>query len=203
MRMQILAMISLALGILLSAFNWSTLFVSRDDRHVSVAPLVGGVLVAIGLLGFESTRSYWWLAILIDFGTLSLAFALPVIVLEMWAHSERNALYIFRSTVDDRTIKICLFRNGDSVIDISFDPPRPTGQHGNLAVSAGFVGKWETSEDHFDVKDYSGGRMLRIARIAGPRYTLREHCPDGDQPSRYSINGIDVDATLIRTKKQF
>ena len=99
--MQILAAIAVALGLLLSAFNWATLFPSRDDEKVSPAPLVGGILLAVGFLGFETTRPYWWIAFFIDFGTLALLLALPMLISEMWAHSDRNALHIFESTIDD------------------------------------------------------------------------------------------------------
>ena len=197
--MQILAAIAIAFGLLMSAFNRATLFPSRDDKNVSPAPLVGGALLAIGFLGFETTRPYWWLAVFIDFGTLALLLALPMLISEMWAHSDRNALHIFESTIDDRTVNIRLFKNGDCVINISFDPPRPHGAYGNLAVSAGFVGKWSSCDEHFEVNEYAGGRALRLSQKEEKRYALVEKYPDGDDPSIYALDGIDVDANRANT----
>lgn len=51
--MQILAATAIAFGLLLSAFNWGTVVPRRDNRNVSPAPLVGGILLASGFLGFE------------------------------------------------------------------------------------------------------------------------------------------------------
>ena len=197
--MQILAAIVAAFGLLLAAFNWGTLVPRRDNRNVSPAPLAGGILLASGFLGFDATRPYWWLAILIDYGTFALLLASPMIIGEMWAHSDRNALHIFDSTIDDRTVTIRLFKNGDSVINISFDPPRPHGAYGDLAVSAGFVGKWRACGGHFEVNEYASGRKLRISRNAEKRYRLSENYPDGDDPSIYALDGIDVDATRLDT----
>jgi hypothetical protein len=159
--------------------------------------LVGGILLAVGFLGFETTRPYWWIAIFIDFGTLALLLAMPTILSEMWAHSDRNSLHTFGSTIDDRTVNVRLFKNGDCVINISFDPPRPYGEHGSLAVSAGFVGKWHSCDGDFAVNEYAGGRTLRILWTAGERYTLAEACPDGDEPSIYALDGIDVAAKRV------
>ncbi len=195
--MQFFAVIAVGLGLLVAVFNWTTPFRSRDDKHVSPVPLVGGALIAIGLLAFETTRPYWWLAVFIDFGTFGLLVALPMLVGEALAHADRNARHIFASTIDDRTVSVRLFKNGDCVIDVSFDPPRPHGNYGSLAVSAGFVGKWSSQNEHFDVVEYASGRTLRISPNERGGYTLTEQYPDGDDPSIYALDEIDVDAKRL------
>lgn len=195
--LEVLAAVAITLGLLLSAFNWTTILPRPGRKYVSPAPLAGGVLLAIGFLGFEATRPYWWLAALVDFGTLGLLLALPMIIGEIWAHSDRNTLYIFDAKADDRSVSVRLFKNGDCVIDISFDPPRPHGRHGQLAVSAGFVGKWHSYDHQFEVDEYACGRTLHILPGTENRYTLAENYPKGDEPSIYALDGIDVHARRL------
>ncbi len=190
--MQLLAGIAVALGLLLSLFNWASILLSRPEKHVSPIPLLGGVFLAVGFLGFELTRAYWWLAAVIDFGTLIALVSLPSFIYEMWSHSDRNVRHFFVSTVGDRTVEIKLFENGDGAIKISFDPPRPYGDRGHLAVSCGFGGKWVDGGDQLKLKGYAGGRELVIRRLAD-EYVLAETYPKDDEPSIYAIDGVQVE----------
>jgi len=191
--MQLLAGIALAFGLLLSLFNWASIFVSRPEKHVSPIPLVGGICLAVGFLGFELTRPYWWLAVVVDFGTLIALLTLPSFIYEMWSHSERRARHVFESTVGDQTVEIKLFENGDATIKISFDPPRPYGDRGHSAVSSGFVGKWVVNgNDQLRITGYVGGRELEIRRSA-ETHVLAETYPDDDEPSIYAMDGIQVE----------
>ncbi len=189
--MQLLAGIAVTFGLLLSLFNWGSIFLSRPDKHVSPIPLLGGIFLAAGLLGFELTRPYWWLAAFADFGTLIVLLALPSFIYYRWSHSDRKARYIFVSTVGDRTVDIKLFENGDATIKISFDPPRPRGDRGHLAVSVGFTGKWVDSNDQLKLNGYAGGRELLIQQSADT-FVLAETYPADDDPSIYAIDGLQV-----------
>ena len=194
--MQLLAGTALGLGLLLSLFNWASIFVSRPEKNVSPIPLLGGILLAVGFLGFELTRPYWWLAAIIDFGTLMAFLALPWFIYEMWAHSERNAKHVFASVVGDRTVEIKLFKNEDAGIKISFDPPRPYGDRGNRAVSCGYLGTWNQHNDQFRITGYAGGRQLTIQPSAAG-YVLAEAGPAG--PSIYSLDGLQLERRLAST----
>ena len=195
--MQIWAVTALAFGLYISLFNWSTVFWSRPEKHVSPIPLLGAGLVATGLLAFESTRGYWWLALFIDFGTLGLALVLPSLASQAWLHSNRNVAYKFVDATDDRTVIIALFKNGDAQIDIAFDPPKPHGDRGDRACSVGYGGKWTEADNGFQLSDYAGGRQMAINQ-SGDQYRVTETCPDGDDPSIYSLDEIVVSQQIGR-----
>ena len=61
--MQLLAGIALAIGLLLSLFNWASILLSRPEKHVSPIPLLGGIFLAVGFLGFEWDNSNYQLRI--------------------------------------------------------------------------------------------------------------------------------------------
>lgn len=189
--MQLLAGIALTFGLLLSLFNWASIFLSRPEKHVSPTPLLGGIFLAVGFLGFELTRPYWWLAAVVDFGTLIALLALPWFIYEMCSHSDRNTRHLFVGTVGDRTVEIKLFENRDAAIKISLDPPRPHGDRGHAVISCGFAGKWDNGSDQLRITDYAGGRELTIQRSA-EGYVLAETDPNDDSPSIYTIDGLQV-----------
>ncbi len=195
-ELETIAVASLGLiGLCISLSNWVTLFRSRPDKHVSPVPLLGGGLLAFGLIGFELTRPYWWIAACVDFGTLGLLIALPSLVYQLWEHSNRNVRHQFTHIDGDRTVNIKLFNNGNAAIQVSFDPPRPIGNRGSLAESRTCAGRWADNGDLFDISNYAGGRDLRMEPSDGG-FTLIETCPDRDEPSIYDLNGICVEKTV-------
>ena len=75
--MNILAVISLAFGLLISFMNWYTIVQSsKSKKFVSSVPLIGAATLWWGLSSFEQTRSYAWTAVIIDYGTLMLIFGI-------------------------------------------------------------------------------------------------------------------------------
>ncbi|MCA9214936.1 MAG: hypothetical protein KDB27_17815 [Planctomycetales bacterium] len=190
--MQILAIAALVIGLGISFFNWTTAFRSCPEKHVSPVPLLGGVLVTVGLLSFEVTQRFWWLGLIIDLGTFGLLVVLPFLAYQAWQHSDRNAAYKFTNTTDGRTANFTLFRNGDASIDISFDPPRAHGDRGDLAVRIGYSAKWSEAADGFDIFDYAGGRRIMIRLSSDDGYRVTETYPDGDDPTICALDGIIV-----------
>lgn len=63
----ILAAIALLVGLFLAAFNWITFDFSAPDKGVSPVPVFGGLLLVLGLLGFEQTRWFAWAGLVIDY----------------------------------------------------------------------------------------------------------------------------------------
>ena len=80
-----LSLIVVLLGGFFAVLNWSALFVAkRTGRNVSVIPLIGGVLLAVGI--YRLTDSIWLslLAIVLDLGTLILFATIPLLIRQLW-----------------------------------------------------------------------------------------------------------------------
>jgi hypothetical protein len=71
--MRTLGYILFAIGSIFTLGNWSVLlrYAIRRARG-SVVPLLGGGLMAAGSLAIAELRPWWWLFLLIDYGTLPL-----------------------------------------------------------------------------------------------------------------------------------
>jgi hypothetical protein len=69
LALQILAAAALALGAFVAGRNWVGLVRFGVGAWRMPVPLVGGVALALGLLGFERTRTWWWVGLVADLGT--------------------------------------------------------------------------------------------------------------------------------------
>lgn len=190
--MTFFATIALGIGLLISISNWAAFFQSRRGKTPSLAPLIGGILLAFGLAGFEASRPYWWLAIFIDAGTLVMLIAVPHIVFQAWRSARRKVEHSFKCVDGNRTIAIQLCENGDASITISCHPPQPEVTRGNFISSIGFSGKWIVEGDHFVVNNYASGRRL-LMKQSGDGFDLLETYPESAKAEMHSIDGLRID----------
>ena len=180
----ILAIIAISLGALIALSNWYGIYTShRTGRHVPPAPLLGGLLLVLGLIGFPETRPYAWLGIVADYGTVALVFAVPVLIWDAWSTSSVNLVHRLVSHSAGRHDDIRLFKRGKFTIRTEHDPPVPCNEYDALAVSRGFVGVWREESRGFVLEGYEGDRILRIFHADGVYRTSEENYPaDRDFP---------------------
>jgi len=178
----ILATVSIAIGGLIAAFNWYSIYATlRAGRHVSPVPLLGGLLLVLGLLWFPQTRPYAWLGVMADYGTLIAIIGVPAIIWEAWSTCPASLLHRFVSEGDGRRDDIRLFKRSKFTIRTEFDPPVPCDARGALAASLGHVGTWREDPDGFILEGYAGSRALQIRRDEGHYSTTEVNCPDNQE----------------------
>ena len=179
---RILATIAISLGAFIALFNWYTIYESyRTGRHVSPAPLLGGLLLVLGLIGFPETRAYAWLGVVADYGTLVLIFAVPALIWDAWSTSSINLVHRLVSDSGGRHDDIRLFKRGNFTMKREHDPPVPCNEHGALTVSQGFVGVWREESQGFVLEGYRGDRILRILNAGGVYRTREENYPEDQE----------------------
>ncbi|MFT5478671.1 MAG: hypothetical protein ACI8Y8_004039 [Planctomycetota bacterium] len=147
-------MIAILIGGLITLASGYSLFgFSRSGRRVAPFPLVGGgrggLLLCWGLLGFEGTRPYAWIALIVDYGTVAIVLAVPVLILDAWSTSSANVVHHFVSGSNGRSDDFRLFKRGKITIRSQHDPPSPDNEHGALIVSRGFLGTWTTAPERY------------------------------------------------------
>ena len=142
--------------------NWASLVLSlRTGRFCSPVPLVGAVFLVAGALLFPTLRPYAWAGVLLDFGTLVLLLALPMIAREMWATCRFNLLEEYVGRRGATTVYLRLFRRG--VFTLRWDIQRPAGEHGLIGV--GNIGTWEREAETLVLQ--IGEEQARFTRLAG------------------------------------
>ena len=184
-----LAVIAIFLGAFIALFNWAFLLISwRTGRHISPAPLLGAILLGLGLLAFPETRPFAWVAILVDYGTLALILAIPTLLGELRSTSSINLVHRFVSDSRGHHDDIRLFKNGGFTIERQHDPPVECNEHGALSVSQSFVGSWREEGAGFLLDGYDGDRALWILNQGGVYRTREENYP----PDRkYPVDRLD------------
>jgi hypothetical protein len=67
----VIAVLLGAAGAWCAVMNWVALVVSVRGRHVSTAPLLGGLLGAAALaLAPGDASAWWWVAFVVDYGSI-------------------------------------------------------------------------------------------------------------------------------------
>ena len=61
--------------------------------------------------------------------------------------------------------------------------------------------KWDSCGEDFQLHHYPGERTLRLSRSGTNRFSLIEKDPDGDEPSIYALDGIEIEETRDRTDR--
>jgi hypothetical protein len=166
--LQILAAMALAFGALVVAQNWSTLVRGTPGGFNAPIPLVGGVALALGLLGFERTRPLWWVGLAVDLGVITLPFALLAAIREARATSPRRVVRRFVSETPTRRDVFTLLEKGIVTLKSEFNPPgRQAAWEGYPALSRSRIGRWEAEADGFAIHGFEGERVVRIVRDGG------------------------------------
>ncbi|MBM9520827.1 hypothetical protein JWG39_13470 [Desulforhopalus vacuolatus] len=191
MMITILTGLSIALGGYIAIMNWYTIYASyTSEKNVSSVPFFGAFFLVLGLLGFPLTSRYAWAGILVDYGTLVLLLALPMLAWDSWTTSRFNLLYRFLADADGRRDDIRMFKRNKFTIKTDYDPPIPGDEHGALVLSQGRVGKWLTAGDSFCLEGYEEDRILRIRKNDGEFITEEENYPDNNEFQHDRMGGL-------------
>jgi hypothetical protein len=191
--MNLLAYALIAVGGLLSLFNWATLFATlRGKRFVSPVPLFGALLLGGGLALLPETRPYAGLALLADYGTLMLVIALPFLAFQLWSTARFNLVHSYVMNAPDRTVTIKLYRRQIAVITVTFDPPAPCNAHGARIGSFGLVGTWSPTDRGFTIDGYVETRRLVVTGDGGAYRTSELNYPSEQKYNYDSLDGLVV-----------
>lgn len=188
----------IVLGSCVAALNWITLITTiRSGRFVSAVPLIGAALLGSGLTIVPQTRSYAWVALIADYGTLTLLVALPRLGHECWSVSRFNLLHALHAHESGRHIQVKLFRRDIAIIRADFNPPVPCDDRGSFAVSFSWVAKWRIAGDGYSITDYGSGRELVVSAENG-RFKTREL----NYPSDTKYKHDCLDALELQSQKK-
>jgi hypothetical protein len=183
----VIALTLMVLGGLIAAFNWLYVYLTLyTGRFHSSVPLIGGVLLCVGMLLLPVTRPYPWAAVLLDFGTIGSVLALPHLVRDSWNTSRFNLLEEYTRRFGIKTVQLRLFRKRIFTIEQSIR----RGEHG--LAGAGSSGEWEREGDRlilrldgesavFEPSSGIGSDSLR-QRLGFSRY----------EGTDFSLAGIDL-----------
>ncbi|WP_146370831.1 hypothetical protein [Symmachiella macrocystis] len=170
----------IVVGLVLSFANWWTLLASsRSGQFVSAIPLVPAIALGAGMVIIPQTRSFAWVAVLLDYGTLILIISLPRMCFESWCTSRHNLMITFYSSEQGRQTEIRLYRRQIAVVSVTYNPPVQCNEHGALQVSGGMVAQWEIVGNSYSLVKYDGDRELIIARHGDDYETIELHYPEG------------------------
>jgi hypothetical protein len=155
-----IAIILIVLGGLLFLANWICFIQSyRTKRFHSSIPLFGAGMLGGGMLLLPVTRSFAWLAIPLDYGTLAFVIASPRMVREMWSTSRLNLVHEYSGGIENRSARLRFFRRG--VFTMRFTIERPVGQSGLVRTGTG--GTWSFENEKLKLQTH--GRESAIFKI--------------------------------------
>ena len=168
---QAIALTLMALGGLFAALNWLYLYLTwYTGRFHSSIPLIGGVLLCVGMLLIPATRPYAWAAVLLDFGTITFVFGLPYLVGEFWSTNRFNLLQEYTGRLGIKTVHLRLFRKHIFTLKQNFQ--RECG-----LASVGTIGEWKQEMSHL---------LLRM----GAESAVFELSSDGDSELLRQMRGF-------------
>lgn len=161
---NITAAFSLAAGAYIALLNlWMAAQQRWSGRFMSTIPFVGATFLVLGLLGFEQTRGFAWVGVVVDWGTVGTLPALPRLIRREWATSGFQLVHRFVSDRPLRRDDIRLFRGGEVVVVTSLNPPDGVeGVGPRICSNSG--GRWREVESGFLVEGYNADNVLLITR---------------------------------------
>lgn len=181
-----IAVFLIAFGVAFSLLNWCCLLASYIGRkHVSMAFPFPSLITMLGLALLESTRSYWWIALLTDYTLLSL----PSLIATL-RESQVNRVQFFRADDPPRHFALSLHEGMRFRLRIEFDPRVPVDRYGAKvsSIDAGGIW-WEQPDGQLWLFDYWGDRDLRLKRDGDDYLTTETNYRAGE--GRYdSLNAL-------------
>lgn len=184
----------MVVGVALSAANWRLVLPRPPGRaNVSQIPFVPCLFTMLGLVGFDSTRRFWWTALFIDPSIASFGYVLPKLAAESWRTSRFTRLRVLRAHDARRRIELSLHRNGHFLLRAAFDPSTPVDAHGARIVSFGMLGRWEEVGDAIRLSRYRDPRVTSL-EPSGGTYASHEN---GDS-SRDPLDPESLDGLTFR-----
>lgn len=188
-----LSIASLVLGGFFAASNWCFLCISlKSAKFVSVIPLLGGLFLVLGLLGFHQTRPFAWAGLLADYGTLVFLFAIPTLIHEAWQTSRWSLLHKLTGQKGAGTYDVRLFQKSVFTIRCLYNPPVPCNAAGVLAQSRGFQGTWREEDDGFCLENYAATRVLHIRRTSNGFISTEDNYPPDVTYPYDSLDGLEL-----------
>ena len=157
---KILAIIGISLGGLISLLNWWTLYQSwRTKKFISAVPIVGALLLGLGLCYFDSTRPFAFLSIVVDYGTLMLVLVLPGMLKEFWSTSVFRLKKTIYGKHEGMVYELRMYKGGSFVLkgDATTKPAETPG-----LVGFSIVGDWNEKEDAIVLRCADSDRVLEL-----------------------------------------
>lgn len=170
---QIVATTLIVLGGLLCVANWLSVLQSiLTKKFHSAVPFFGAGLLGGGMLLVPATRHWAWLAILLDYGTLAFIIALPHLIHEAWNTSQFNLLRDYSGKIENKFVRLRLFRRGIFTIRISIQ--RPPGQSG--LTGTGTIGTWSVSDERLKLEIHGGDfALFNVSQMSDSEFLQQQN----------------------------
>jgi len=169
--MNVVGHIVLAAGIYVCVANLYYFVSSIRGRHRSLVPILGAVLVLVGLLLRPETRSWAWVAPFVDLGTVFLILSLPSHLRRADAVARRRLLRRFTGERRATSYDLRLYDSGIFVLEVRADPPQECRAHSYRHAGRGFTGSWSEDEGDLRLDGYADERSLIIRKHDGAYVT--------------------------------
>jgi len=188
---QIIATTLIVLGGLLCFANWMSVLQSiLTKKFHSAVPFFGAGLLGSGMLLLPATRHWAWLAILLDYGTLAFIIALPHLIRESWNTSQFNLLHDYSGKIENKSVRLCLFRRGIFTIRITIQ--RPVGQSG--LTGTGTIGTWSITDEKLKLEIHGGDfALFNVSKMSDSEFLQQENrFPRFEKDRETSLAGIKL-----------
>ena len=189
--MKLLGSLLLMIGGTVAIGNWAAPLLSRrSGRHISMVPLIGAGLLALGLLCLDVPSRYLWIPIVADLGTLMLLFVIPLLFYEAWALSSFCRTHQFLANDRGREIRIDLFRSGRALIRCALS--KTAQEHFPLAPIAFLsrMAQWSGDESAFELYGYCPNRRLMLSSVDGIFEATEVRNTEDTDPAYLTLDGI-------------
>lgn len=197
---MVCGIILILLGGFIAAMNWYAPIQSkREDRHVSMVPLIGAALLGGGIYSLSGSLLWSLLAIPCDLGTVLFVVGLPWLFSELWQTSRFNELAKFIANDNGREIFVTLYRNGHASINQEYNGTVGPQEHGSIPVSRGFSGKWELNDNVFHLTEITGGRDLLLVPT-GNNFLSTESQLESDAKTHTLMDNLVFEQTKNRIR---
>ncbi len=186
------AIIAIGLGGIFSLSNWVGLYKSwRNKKFVSPVPIVGALLLGLGLSYFEKTRYYAFLSAFVDYGTLVLIISTPSLAKQFWEVSRFNLIQTFVGQAEHTKYELKLYRKGIFVIEADVEPPQIANEYGVKISHFGFQGKWDEKKGIIQLSRYDGDRTAKVIKTGNNYLASEDNYPE-DRKYKYDLlNNIE------------
>jgi len=190
--MKFWAIIAIGLGGYICLVNWISLYQSwRTKKHISSVPLVGAVLLGLGLAYFEKTRYFAFLSIVADWGTILLIICIPSLVKQFWEVSGFNLIQTFVGNSKGVKYQLKLYKKGIFVIHADIEPPQIANKYGAKISHYGLQGRWSKSEGIIQLTEYDKDRVATL-RKTDDKYLVSEINYPIDRTDKYDLlDGVE------------
>ena len=185
----LIAIVLITFGGLIAIGNWWGLYWSyHTKRFHSAVPLFRAALLGAGMFILPATRDYCWVALIVDYGTLSLLLACPRLFQELWGTSRFNLVHEYVGKAGMKTACLRLFRRG--IFTIRLELHRPSGECG--LAGAGTIGTWQREGGRLTLSTGRESAVFDVVRDAATEM-LRQSTgfPSWESDHDHSLAEID------------